>query len=299
LNRPGLADYTLCMLLWQANDFSTASTPSLQSGYLFDDKAAAALPLDWNIEATHRIQSESSLFISDGYTAPTVADAAFTLTPSFIAQASQNPSSIESLGRSLPRSVSDEDTASSISMIVTEVGPPKELSTFQNRERLPAPSDRTSGFAKPKASVSSVSISRPKSFFAAVPSSLSFNVLKDSTSLNIFCELCQLALMLLMLAYCNTDGITDEPDDVASTSEISPGTDLDLEEAPDDEVIFIGEENGAEAEEVFSPITNPKPSKRELTALHSELGRHWKSPSKRRRRRSSRIYSRPNYFEPS
>jgi len=104
--------------------------------------------------------------------------------------------------------------------------------------------------------------------------------------------------MLLMLAYCNSDGITDEPDDIAATSEISPGTDLDLEEAPDDEVIFIDEENGAETEEVLSLITNPKPSKL-VTALHSELGRHWKSPSKRRRRRSSRICSRPNYFEPS
>eukprot|EP00985_Skeletonema_marinoi_P002094 scaffold852_cov179-Skeletonema_marinoi.AAC.1 len=325
LDHYGLADCSLSLLLRSGNDFFTASSSDMHIDYFWNDKAAAALPLDWNIEATHCIQSESSLFIYvlgdlsserfatshfasvvvkafDGYTAPTIADAAFTLTPSFIAQASQNQSSIESLGRSLPRSVSDEDTAtSSMSMIVTEVGPPQELSIFQNRERLPvpAPSDRTSGFAKPKASVSSVSISRPKSFFAAAASSLSFNALKDSTNLNIFCELRQLALMLLMLAYCNTDGITDEPDDVASTSEISPGTDLDLEEAPDDEVIFIDEENGAETEEVFSPITNPKPSKRELTALHSELGRHWKSPSKRRRRRSSRICGRPNYFEPS
>ena len=325
LDHYGLADYSLSLLLRSDNDFFTASSSDMHTDYFWNDKAAAALPLDWNIEATHCIQSESSLFIYvledlsserfatahfasvvvkvfDGYTAPTIADAAFTLTPSFIAQASQNQSSIESLGRSLPTSVSDEDTAtSSMSMIVTEVGPPQELSIFQNRERLPvpAPSDRTSGFAKPKASVSSVSISRPKSFFAAAPSSLSFNALKDSTSLNFFCEFRQLALMLLMLAYCNSDGITDEPDDVASTSEISPGTDLDLEEAPDDEVIFIDEENGAETEEIFSPITNPKPSKRELTALHSELGRHWKSPSKRRRRRSSRICSRPNYFEPS
>eukprot|EP00985_Skeletonema_marinoi_P009050 scaffold4148_cov170-Skeletonema_marinoi.AAC.2 len=323
LDHYGIADYSLSLLLRSDNDFFTASSSDMHTDYFWNDKAAAALPLDWNIEATHCIQSESSLFIYvledlsserfatahfasvvvkvfDGYTAPTIADAAFTLTPRFIAHASQNQSSIESLGRSLPTSVSDEDTAtSSMSMIVTEVGPPQELSIFQYRERLPAPSDRTSGFAKPKASVSSVSISRPKSFFAAAPSSLSFNALKDSTSLNFFCELRQLALMLLMLAYCNSDGITDEPDDVASTSEISPGTDLDLKEAPDDEVIFIGEENGAETEEVFSPITNPKPSKRELTALHSELGRHWKSPSKRRRRRSSRICSRPTYFEPS
>eukprot|EP00984_Skeletonema_dohrnii_P023462 scaffold12546_cov110-Skeletonema_dohrnii-CCMP3373.AAC.7 len=322
LDHYGLADYSLSLLLRSDNDFFTASSSGMHTDYFWNDKTAAALPLDWNIEATHRIQSESSLFISvlgdlsserfttthfasvavkafDGYTAPTIADAAFTLTPSFIAQASQNQSSIESLGRSLPRSVSEEDTATSSMSMVNEVGPPQELSIFQNRERLPAPSDCTSGFAKPKASVSSVSISRPKSFFATAPSSLSFNALKDSTNLNIFCELHQLALMLLMLAYCNTDGIKDEPDDVASTSEISLGTDLDLEEAPDDEVIFIGEENGAEAEEVFSPITNPKPSKRELTALHSELGRHWKSPSKRRRRRSSRICSRPNFFEPS
>jgi len=337
LDHSGLADYSFSLLLRSDNDFFTASSSDMHTDYFWNDKAAAALPLDWNIEATHCIQSESSLFIYvlgdlsseterfatahfasvvvkafGGYTAPTIADAAFTSTPSFIAQASQNQSSIESLGRSFPRSVSDEDTStSSMSMIVTEVSPPQELSIFQYREfdgsdlihihpqpqlRLPAPSDRTSGFAKPKASVS---ISRPKRFFAAAPSSLSFNALKDSTSLNIFCELRQLALMLLMLAYCNSDGITDEPDDVASTSEISPGTDLNLEEAPDDKVIFIVEENGAEAEEVLSSITNPKPSKRELTALNSELGRHWKSPSKRRRRRSSRTCSRPNYFEPS
>eukprot|EP00985_Skeletonema_marinoi_P012918 scaffold6326_cov92-Skeletonema_marinoi.AAC.1 len=340
LDHPGLEDYSLSLLLRSDNDFFTASSSGMHTDCFWDDEAAAAIPLDWNIEATHCIQSESSLFIYvlgdlsseterfatthfasvvvkafDGYTAPTIANATFTLTPSFIAQASQNQSSIESPGRSLPRSVSDDDTlTSSMSMMVTELGPPQELSIFRNRAfdasdlihihphpqlRLPAPSDRTSGFAKPKASVSSVSISRPKSFFAAAPSSLSLNALKDSTSLNIFCELRQLALMLLMLAYCNSDGITDEPDDIAATSEISPGTDLDLEEAPDDEVIFIDEENGAEAAEVLSLITNPKPSKRELTALHSELGRHWKSPSKRRRRRSSRICSRPNYFEPS
>eukprot|EP00984_Skeletonema_dohrnii_P023555 scaffold12646_cov146-Skeletonema_dohrnii-CCMP3373.AAC.3 len=278
MDQYGLADYSLNLHLRSDNDFFTASSSDMHTDYFWNDKAAVALPLDWNIESTHCIQSESSLFYVlgdlssqrfatahfasvavkafDGYTAPTIADAAFTMTPSFVAQALQNQTSIESLGRSLPRSVSDEDTAtSSMSMIVTEVGPPQELSIFQNQERLPAPSDRTSGFAKPKASVSSVSISRPKSFFATAPSSLSFNALKDSTSLNTFCELRQLALVLLMLAYCNSDGITDEPDDAASTSEISPGTDLDLEEAPDDEVIFIDEfideENGAETEEAF------------------------------------------------
>eukprot|EP00985_Skeletonema_marinoi_P027126 scaffold21765_cov80-Skeletonema_marinoi.AAC.1 len=115
LDHPGLADYSLSFLLRSDNDFFTASSSGMHTDYFWDDEAAAAIPLDWSIEATHCIQSESSLFIYvlgdlsseterfatthfasvvvkafDGYTAPTIADAAFTLTPSFIAQASQN-----------------------------------------------------------------------------------------------------------------------------------------------------------------------------------------------------------------
>ena len=96
------------------------------------------------------------------------------------------------------------------------------------------------------------------------------------------------------MAYCNSDGVAE--------TEIPPLPNLDLEEVVvvEDEIIFADEEN--EADEALVRNTNAKSSRHEVVALRSELGRHWKSPSrrfKRRMRRSSRLRSRPKYFEPT
>ena len=94
--------------------------------------------------------------------------------------------------------------------------------------------------------------------------------------------------MLLMLAYHNSNGTANEPDDVALSCGpvTSLDTDLEIEEESDVEIISTDGEN----EDDFVPgDTNTiKPSRRELKALRSELGSHWNSPSKRRMRRSSR-----------
>eukprot|EP00986_Skeletonema_menzelii_P021529 scaffold34831_cov217-Skeletonema_menzelii.AAC.2 len=109
--------------------------------------------------------------------------------------------------------------------------------------------------------------------------------------------------MLLMLAYHNSDRTANDEPDVAlsSGSEISSDTnlDLDLEEVSDNEAISANKDNGEDI--VLLCSTNMESSRRELMALRSELGAHWKSPStsKRRMRRSPRTRSRPKYFEPT
>ena len=235
-------------------------------------------------------------------------DETLTFTSSFVAQASKNQSSVESLGRSiLSKSVSDANTLNMQKMAVAELGASDEISPVQCRDfdrttaleatrsnpllRLPAPTPKNRSRA-------SISIRSRRRFSAAPPPSLKFGALEVSTPPDIFCELRQLAWILLMLAYCNSDGATkDDGVLLSSQSEISPGINLDLEEACDDEMIFADEENGAD--EALLRNTKSKPSGHELMALHLDLGRHWKSPSKRRMRRSSRHRSRPKYFEPT
>ena len=174
-------------------------------------------------------------------------------------------------------------------MITIELEPSQELPTIQNRQfggsptqnatiypqlMLPAPLDRTSSDC------------------------LTFSTLKkESCSRHMFGELRQLVLLLLMLAYHNSDGNTNEPDDVVpcSGSVTPPGIDLELEEVSNPEVISFDGEN----EEDFVLPSKTKPPRRELMALRSELGIHWNSPSKRRMRRSSRTCSRPQYFQPT
>jgi hypothetical protein len=122
------------------------------------------------------------------------------------------------------------------------------------------------------------------------------NVLKGAPSINVL-ELRHLAFVLLLLLYNDSDSNSDS---CVNANEAESTQDLeipaDLEEATEDEAACIQERNEAE-EDV--PNTNFKSSKRVSKALHSELGRHWKSPSKRRRRRSSRTRSKPKYYEPA
>ena len=241
----------------------------------------------------------------DGYTVSAIADETLTVTSSFVVQDSQIQPSVAvvsvSLGRSILSRRSSDETTLSMQMIVADLGASNEISSIQCRYydsstaseaqllRLPAPSLRNR---------ESIPIRRRKLFFAAAPPSLDFEALEESTSLDIFCELLQLAWILLMLAYRNSDRATKEDGVLLSSeSEISPGTNLDLEEVCDDEMISTDGENGSD--EAILRNTNFQPSGHELTALHSVLGRHWTSPSKRRRRRSSRIRSRPKYFEPT
>jgi hypothetical protein len=108
-------------------------------------------------------------------------------------------------------------------------------------------------------------------------------------------ELHQFVLLLLVLLCCNadSDGNTNGLD-VAPASETSPGA--DSEEASEAEAAFVADENVEE--EALIPVANSKSLRREATTLQSDLGRHWKSPSKRRTRKSSRTRSKPNYYEP-
>lgn len=241
-------------------------------------------------------------------TVSTAADEILIFTSSFVVQAPQNhnQSYVESLGRSiLSRSASDGN-ASSMQMVVAELGGsddiyPMHCQHFDRSSavdatcthpllRIPSQLGRT---------WASDSISSPTT--AASPS-LRFGALEESTRLDIFRELRQLAwILLLMATYCNSDdGATNEPGVLLSSeSDISPGTDLDLEDVFDNEIIFADEENGAD--EALVRNTYTKSLRHEVVALRSELGRHWKSPSKRRTRtrRSYRIRSRPKYFEPT
>ena len=106
----------------------------------------------------------------------------------------------------------------------------------------------------------------------------------------------QLASLLLTMTYRSS---ANEPDVVVLSfgSVKSPGTNLELEDASDAEVISADGEN--EEDFVLPGDTYTiKPSRRELMALRSELGSHWNSPSKRRMRRNSRTRSCPQYFQP-
>mmetsp|Transcript_15704 Transcript_15704/g.31647 ORF Transcript_15704/g.31647 Transcript_15704/m.31647 type:complete len:635 (-) Transcript_15704:671-2575(-) len=118
------------------------------------------------------------------------------------------------------------------------------------------------------------------------------NVLKGAPSINVL-ELRHLAFVLLLLLYNDSDSDVNANEAESTQDSEIPA---DLEEATEDEAACIQERNEAE-EDV--PNTNFKSSKRVSKALHSELGRHWKSPSKRRRRRSSRTRSKPKYYEPA
>ena len=306
LDHPGSIAYLL-LYVWSDNDVFDASLPCRQTtSYFWDHEAAPALPLDGNIGAIHCIQSESSLFVhaqggllSDGYT---YATNQFSLALDSL---------VLGLGHSLPRNTSGGD-ASSAQMIVTGLGPSPELSTIcqefegssvQNvmhvypQFRLSSQSD----FGKMKVSTP---MNRSKRFSVASQSSLRFSAPNEYS---IFCAIRHFALMLLMLAYHSSDRATDEPDGVALSSALSSGSgvssgtnlDSDLEEISDNEVISSDGDNG---EDTDLPLnTNIESSRRELKALRSELGTHWKSPSKRRRRmrRRPRTRSRPNYFEPT
>ena len=190
-------------------------------------------------------------------------------------------------------------------MITTELEPSQELPTNQGREfdgsstheatiypqlMLPAPSDGANSF---------VLMNHSRKFFS-VQSCLGFSALKESSSCHIFGELRQITLLLLILAYHNSDGTANEPDDVTLPSgSVTPtSTDFEFEEVSNDEVISS---DGEDEEDFFLPgdKSTIKPFRRELMALRSELGSHWNSPSKRRMRRSSRTRSRPQYFQPT
>ena len=89
-----------------------------------------------------------------------------------------------------------------------------------------------------------------------------------------------------MLAYHDSDGTANEPDDVALSCGPVASLDTDLE-IDEEDFVLPGDTNTI------------KSSRRELKALHSDLGSHWNSPSKRRMRRSTRTRSRPQYFQPT
>lgn len=296
-----------------------------------------------SVEVYHCIQSESPPFICelgdlssdrfgtshfslvvaesfDGYTvsaysaASANADETLIFTSSFVAQAPQNQSFVESesLGHSiLSRSASDEN-ASSMQMIMAELGGSDDIYPIQwqyfGSSALDAAS--THPMLRIQAPLfgriwASASMSSPTRFSAAASPSMRFGALEVSTRLDIFRELRQLAWILLLMAYRNyddDDGATNEPDVVLSSESeisISPGTDLALEELFDDEIIFVNEKRGSDEALVRNTNTKSSSSRQELVALRSELGRHWNSPSKSRIRKSYRIRSRPKYFEPT
>ena len=296
LDHPGLIAYIrdLLFYVWSDNDFIAASLPGSQTSYFLNHEAAPASPLDGNIGAIHCIQSEASVFLSvpGDLWSDRHAPMQFSLDSFALG-----------LGHSLPNEISGGD--SSTQMIVAALGQSKELCTIQCRERedamiypqlrLSAPSDSTNSFGKTN---SYASMNRSKRFSVAGQSSLRISTLEESS--HIFKELRQLALVLLILAYHNSDGTANDDPNVALSfgSEMSPGTNLnlDFEDFPDN---VADGENGEN--DILPRSTNIEPSRRELMALRSELGAHWKSPSisKRRMRRSPRARSRPKYFEPT
>ena len=126
------------------------------------------------------------------------------------------------------------------------------------------------------------------------------NVLKGATSINVL-ELRHLAFMLLLLLYNDSDSNSDSCVN-ANEAESTQDSEIpaDLEEATEDEAACIHEGNEADEDvDEDVPNTTCKSSKRIPNVLHSELGRHWKSPSKRRRRRGSRTRSKPKYYDPA
>ncbi len=252
----------------------------------------------------------------DGFVVSATVDETFT--PRLIAQSDQF--TLELLGCCPLGSESDGDTSSMPRMTFSEVSPTQELSVIQYHSKefdgsadysshavfCEEVSDCIMSFAKTTIHKTSKDMdqhelslhiylpidgSKINQLALIPPPRPACSVLKAAgTSVSVL-ELRQLALVLLVFVYCNSNGDANEPD-VAPASGISPGT--DSEEVPEAEVTLVGEENGTG--ETLQP--NSKPLMRESTALLSEFGRYWKSSSKRRRRRSSRIRNKPKYYEP-
>jgi len=320
-----------CFTFWPDNVVSTAFIS--QTNHHWNDDTAVVSPIvDWNAGPTHRLHSEAalenSLFIivlqqvlaedhsSDGFAAKqfaiTVVKAfdSFVVSavvdqifpPSFIAQLPKDKFTLALPGHFPLRSVSNRDTLSKL-IVFTEVDPPQELSMIQyptrdgsadyscaSHLRLPLVSDRISAFAE----VTSIQYS-PKDL-DQYGLSLDLSSIDRRISVpNSIWDLHQFVLLLMVLLCCNADcdGNTNGPD-ASPASEISPGA--DSEEASEAEAAVVADENGEE--EALLPIANFKSVRREATMLQSDLGRHWKSPSKRRKRKSSRTRSKPKYYEP-
>ena len=117
----------------------------------------------------------------------------------------------------------------------------------------------------------------------------SFEVVQAGISSMIF-DSCYLAWVILLLMWNNCDGNFLSETEMVSNSETS----IDFS-ATDEDAIFADEWN--EPEERRHSL-KWKRSSTASKALHSDLGRHWKSPSKRRRRKSTRSRSKPKYYEP-
>ena len=100
-------------------------------------------------------------------------------------------------------------------------------------------------------------------------------------------------MMLLALVYCDPDDANTDHSEASSTLEVSLAN---LQEVPGNEASSFEDERN-EAEETLSP-TIKKPSRRESMVLHSELGRHWTSPPKRRCRRSPRKRKKDTRYQP-
>ena len=285
------------LYVWSENDFVTVLlSPSLGS-FIWNHDAAAIMPLDGNIGAIHFIQSEASLlYASEDLSSDRYAT-------------NHLSADLDSPSLGLDHSLPSKTDTSSMQMITIELEPSQELLMNQNRQfgrsptqnatidpqlMLPAPSERTNSFEKIETSVLMNHSRRSSSRH----SSLRFSTHKER---HIFVELRQVALMLLMLAYHNSDGTANEPDDVALSCGPVASQDTDLELIDEEsDAEFISTDGESEEELVLPGDTNTiKPSRRELMALHSDLGSHWNSPSKRRMRRSSRTRSRPQYFQPT
>ena len=359
-NDPGsLDEYPIRLPFW-SDDY--VSTSSLSQGIYGNDKTTAVSQITWNIDPTHYLPSgaalETSLFIfalqsvagevhrSCGFATKHVTLTMVTMikafdgcivsvnhldetfSSSFIAKAGQDQFSLGLPGRSLSRSVSAEFRSYNTPMI-TEAGPPRELSVIQYPPRtefdgsadssnavfypflrLSLESDRISALSqvssmqyhsnylaqhKLSLDISPVSIGQPKiSQFGVVPPPRpSCSVRNVATPFDVL-KLRHFVLMMLLLVHYGANTTAKNDHEAVPVSEVSP---TNFEEAHEEETTFADEGNGAE--EALLPITNAKPSRRVSKELHSELGRHWKSPSKRRRRRSSRTSSRPKYYEPA
>ena len=271
LNHPVLIAYDRGSFLyvWSENDFITVLLSESHTSFIWDHDAAAIIPPDGNNGAIHSIQSESSLFYASED------------LPSDRYATSHLSADLDSPSLGLDHSLPSNTDTSSMQMITIELEPSRELPTIKNRPfgrsptqnvtiypqlMLPAPSDGANSFEKIETSVL-MNHSRRSS---SPHSSLRFSTHKER---HIFVELRQVALMLLMLAYHNSDGTAKEPDDVALSSGpvASLDTDLEIDEASDVKVTYSDENN---EEDLVLPgdINTIKSSRRELKALHSDLG---------------------------
>ncbi len=196
----------------------------------------------------------------------------------------------------LTLSVADKDSSAKAAVMIIEVDAPQELSAVNDmRKDFDGYSDSMRDDSTAVQVHDALTGLDHPSFIAYIR-----NLSCDVWSLreSIFYELH--ALMLFMLVYHNhnPDGSENESDDVVSSGSVTPpGTDLELEEISNEDVISTDGDN--EEDFVLSSNTDIQPSRRELMALRSELGSHWNSPSKRRVWRSPRTRSRPQYFQPT